>query len=283
MGAVSRIRKIALEHPGWVATGWSALAGWGLTYFCDDADTCVLSGGRPRLASHRGDVTRRRNQGVHAGVTVYRPDPWCPELMMVPPVLALADCLRSLARGEHRWNVLPGTGLPDSEVRVVQLIDAVSQVFDVPPGAWPDACLNQTDTARLRRLVKLCDQGAESPMETMMRLLVGRLFPGFISQLVVHGDGSVSDPVHGGDAGAGRIVARLDLGHPGLKLALQYDGSAHLAAGRRDRDSLVNTSLANLGWHVLRVTHGHLRDLDLLAETLQDGIRICRGRSAPRS
>lgn len=286
LGAVTRMRMTALEHPEWVAAGLTGLAVWGLTYFCDDADTCVLSGGRPHLATHAGAVTRRRSQGVQSDVSVYKPDPYCPDLLTVPPVLALTGALRSLAKGEHSWYVLPGTGLSDDDLRAVQLIDAVSAIFGTAPDRWPQACFHQTSRSRLNRLVAFCDQGAESPMETVLRLLAGQILPGLVSQLVIYQDGSVADPVHSGADPAhvgeyrtGRIVARLDLGHPALKLALQYDGAGHLTAARRDRDSKVNAELANLGWHVLRITYGHLRDPDMLAATIRDGVDYCQRRT----
>ena len=289
---------VAQEHPEWAATSWTALGIWGVEYFVDDADTCVLSNGRASLAKSATAVTRHRNQSVHAATVVFTPDPYCRELMTVPPVMAFAMALRSLSAGQHRWNVPQGTGLSDEDLRAVQLIDAVSTTFGVDPQRWPDACHYLLSTRRLRRLVALCDQGAESPTETVMRLMAAQIQPGMVSQLVVLADGTVADPVHTKGAlpgrirngqgrsrqgrvangTAGRIVARLDLGHPELKLALQYDGAGHMTADRRDRDSKINAELANLGWHVVRITYGHLRDPNLFETTVRDAVSYCRRR-----
>lgn len=277
---------VAQEHPEWAATSWTSLGVWGVEYFVDDADTCVLSNGRASLATTASAVTRHRNQSVHAETCVYSPDPYCRDLQTVPPVMAFAMAFRSLAGGQHRWPVPQGTDLSDDDLRAVQLIDAVSTTFGVSPRQWPDACHYLLSTRRLRRLAAMCDQGAESPTETVMRLMAAQIEPGLVSQLVVLADGTVADPVHVdgllpgkiASGQSGRIVARLDLGHPELKLALQYDGAGHMTASRRDRDSKVNADLANLGWHVVRITYGHLRNPDLFATTLRDAVAYCRRR-----
>lgn len=126
-----------------------------------------------------------------------------------------------------------------------------------------------------------------------MRLMAGQIESGMVSQLVVMADGSIADPVHAEGVLPGntrrrqgraantvseRIVARLDLGHPELKLALQYDVAGHMTADRRDRDSKINAELANLGWHVVRITYGHLRDPELFETTVRDALAYCRRR-----
>lgn len=112
-----------------------------------------------------------------------------------------------------------------------------------------------------------------------MRLMAKDMFGDFFtSQLVISQDGSVSDPVHTGERVGRGIVARVDLGCEELKLVLQYDGSGHLERSRRDSDSKVSTELANLGWHELRLTYGHLKDRDLFYSTVAGGIALCRSR-----
>ncbi|WP_291476297.1 hypothetical protein [Corynebacterium sp.] len=49
--ALTRLRRILDLRPDWTGAAWSAGSAWGAPYFCDDADTCVLSGGRRRLAT----------------------------------------------------------------------------------------------------------------------------------------------------------------------------------------------------------------------------------------
>ncbi|MGO1950814.1 MAG: DUF559 domain-containing protein [Mycobacteriaceae bacterium] len=169
--------------------------------------------------------------------------------------------------------------MDDTTVRAVQLVDAMCGLFGIDPHRLVAACGDHYRSEQLQRIVSVSDRGAESPMETLMRLMLRGMFGEiFVSQLVIRRDGTVADPVHTGEAVGHGVVARVDLGCPELKLALQYDGAGHLERSRRDVDSKVSTALANLGWHVLRLTYGHLRDLDLLYSTVADGMALCRSR-----
>lgn len=282
--ALTRARLTHLVHPGWTAAAWTAASVWGLPYFCYNADTCVLSGGDRRIATHAGEVTRHRRAGwMRDRGPVTGVDPLFPDLPVTAPVLTVIHCLRSLRAEEHSWEVPPGTGMTDVAVRMVQFIDAVCQLFDIGPEQLPDACAGLYPRRDLERMVSLADRGGESPMETVLRLqlygLLGNETAGrFIPQLVIHRDGSTVDPVHTGNPVGGGVVARVDFGCPEWKLAIQYDGADHLARNRRDRDSRIGAELANLGWHVLRLTYGHLRDPELLRQTVVDGIMLARRR-----
>ncbi|MEJ6550036.1 hypothetical protein PQI66_10815 [Corynebacterium sp. USCH3] len=282
--ALTRMRLAHVAHPDWTGAAWTAAAVWGMPYFCDDADTCVLSGGDRRLATHAGEVTRHRRAGWMAvGLPVAAVDPEFPSLQVTSPVVTIVHCLRSLRAGEHRWPVPPGTGLDDVTVRSVQFLDAACRLFGIDPSMLPGACAGLFPRRELRRLAALADRGGESPMETVLRLQIrdicgDQVAKGFVSQLVVFQDGSIADPVHTGERTTGRVVARVDLGCAELKLALQYDGADHLARSRRDRDSRVGTDLANADWHVLRLTWGHLTDRELLRQTVTDGIAVARRR-----
>ncbi|MEY8567496.1 DUF559 domain-containing protein [Corynebacteriaceae bacterium 7-707] len=280
LDALTRIRVALTRRPDWTAHSWSAARVWGMTYFCDDADTCVLSGGRRRPARNAGEVSRHRREGTLAAVPPRRwVDREMPELCVTPPVLTVAHCLRSIRDGDHAWDVPPGLGCDDRTVRSVQFVDAVCDLFRCDPAALVGACGDQYPQRDLARIAAVADRGAESPMETVMRLQVERMFGGgFVSQLVVRRDGTVADPVHTPQVAGPGVVARVDLASPTLKLALQYDGSGHLERSRRDRDAQVTAALANLGWHVLRLTYGHLRDPDLLERTVAEGVALCRRR-----
>lgn len=308
LDAVTRARLCHLQRRGQVMSGWSAAAEWGLEYFVDDADTSVLGGGVSRVATSPSEISRRRRTRALAQIPTYCVDPEFRDLRVTAPVLTIIHCLQSVWAGTHSWPLPAGAtparaGLTGTGVRAVQLIDAMCCLYGVDPAELPAACAHHLDRDRMETVVAWCDQGAESPMETVLRLMVRQVArpvtdASFHSQLVVRADGSVSDPVHG-EAGAGwagtgragtggmtsgagrdsrRIVARLDLGCPALKLALQYDGSGHLARSVRDKDSEVNADLTNLGWHVLRFTKGHLDRPDKLAAAVTDGIRLCERR-----
>ncbi|OLT56162.1 hypothetical protein BJF89_12110 [Corynebacterium sp. CNJ-954] len=287
LDALTRSRLLHIRRPSWTLAEWSAAAQWGLEYFVDSADTCALTSGVTRHANGPEDVSRRRRTRQLLAIPTVRTDPHFPHLRVTPPILTLIHCLRSVLGDGHSWHVPHGAGLTDSGLRAVQLIDSLCRTFRIDPDDLPAACAHHIDQDFLRTVVGFCDRGADSPPETLMRLMVRSVAAAvtteeFTSQLVVHADGSVSDPVHGGPTGPERIVARLDLGCANLKLAFQYDGSGHLAVSTRGRDSRVNTELSNLEWHVLRLTWGHLKDRGLLRATVLDGIRVCEQRHSQR-
>lgn len=95
-------------------------------------------------------------------------------------------------------------------------------------------------SARLQRVVVLVDRGAESAMETRLRmLLVLAGLPRPQTQAALHD-------------GGGRFLARADLYYPARRLALEYDGRTH-------RDSLAEDDrrqnrLLSAGYRLLRFT-----------------------------
>lgn len=92
---------------------------------------------------------------------------------------------------------------------------------------------------RARRVAEAADGRAESPLESVLRaVLLEAGICGFVPQVVVRDDA---------------FSARLDLGHPALKLALEADSFAH--HGTRDalaRDCRRHTNLTIRGWQLLR-------------------------------
>ena len=158
-------------------------------------------------------------------------------------------------------------------IGVISCTTVARTVFDI--GRWlpfeqgvirVDALLNATDVAvgevtelatrypgarnirRLRRVLDLADNGAESPQETRLRLapIRGGL-PRPVTQIPIR------------DA-RGRIVRRIDMGWPQWKVGVEYDGEQHwtnseIHAGDIDRLEF----LAELGWRIIRVSALHLR------------------------
>ncbi|WP_018334856.1 hypothetical protein [Actinomycetospora chiangmaiensis] len=97
------------------------------------------------------------------------------------------------------------------------------------------------DCRKVERVVRLVDPRAESPRESRMRVrlaLAGLPLP--VSQYRVL-DGF-------------RFVARVDLGRPEWKVALDYDGRDHAENDRRGRDIDRVDELRKLGWVVITVT-----------------------------
>ncbi|MEO3757936.1 DUF559 domain-containing protein [Mycobacterium sp. B14F4] len=136
-------------------------------------------------------------------------------------------------------------------VRAVVHVDALARATDLKP-ADIEAVAHRHRGARgsvqLRAVLRLMDGGAESPQESRTRLLlVAAGFPPPTTQLVV------CDRF-------GRFIARLDMGWPQWKVAVEYDGPQHWtdpAQRARDIDRLAE--LAAEGWIIVRVSRDLLR------------------------
>lgn len=103
--------------------------------------------------------------------------------------------------------------------------------------------------ARVDRALRAIRVGAESPRESMLRLLiVGAGLPEPELQVEVR------------DA-AGAFVARLDTGWPALRVGVEYDGQQHRVDDRQyARDIERHRRLEEAGWRVIRVTARELDD-----------------------
>jgi len=96
---------------------------------------------------------------------------------------------------------------------------------------------------RARRTLSSVDPGAESPRETWLRLLLIRVgFPAPQTQIPVYDK-------------YGQLVAVLDMGWEGTKLAVEYEGDHHRIDRRQfNKDITRLEMLSDLGWVVVRVT-----------------------------
>lgn len=100
---------------------------------------------------------------------------------------------------------------------------------------------------RARRALALVRVGAESPRESLLRLLIIGALPEPTLQHEVF------------DA-SGEFVARLDLSWPRLKLGVEYDGAHHADPAQRERDRIRLEKLRALGWQIIVVTKDDLLD-----------------------
>jgi hypothetical protein len=93
---------------------------------------------------------------------------------------------------------------------------------------------------QLRTVVLLCDPGAESPMETRLRLiLISGGLPRPATQYEVRDNSDL-------------FVARLDLAYPKWKLGIEYEGDHHRSRAVFQRDLRRINALRACGWTVLR-------------------------------
>lgn len=100
----------------------------------------------------------------------------------------------------------------------------------------------------LREALPLLRAGAESPRETVVRLILVRAgLP----------EPELNRDLHDED---GSFIARLDLAYPDYRVAVEYDGRQHadLAQFRRDADRWP--AIAARGWLLVRVVDHHLLD-----------------------
>jgi hypothetical protein len=104
-------------------------------------------------------------------------------------------------------------------------------------------------TLALRAALRLVDAKAESPHESLTRLVLKPVLPGLESQV------RVVDR-------RGRIVARLDLGDEALELGVESDGSAYhrgRAAADRRRDFRTGWTVERVSWFETRCEQDQLR------------------------
>ena len=107
---------------------------------------------------------------------------------------------------------------------------------------WIQAHRGYRGIRQLRAACELSDPGAESVMETRLRLLLVLAgLPHPKSQVSLRDD-------------SGSFIARPDLYYPGARLAIEYDGATHretLVADNRRQNRLIDA-----GYRVLRFTAG---------------------------
>lgn len=122
---------------------------------------------------------------------------------------------------------------------------------------------------RARRLVKLVREGAESPRETWLRLmLVFARLPEPEVNVDIRDD-------------RGRFLARGDLVYRAWKVVVEYDGRHHaLDAATWQRDLRRREQLEAAGWVVIVVTHDDLRLPETVPRRVDRALRA-RGYQGP--
>lgn len=99
---------------------------------------------------------------------------------------------------------------------------------------------------RLPEVAALVEPGAESAMETRLRLVM--VLAGLPRPAVQH---PVVDEL-------ARVVATVDLAYPEKLVAIEYEGADHFTDLRVQRDGGRYTRLAALGWRVYRYFAGDM-------------------------
>ena len=171
--AAARAVAHAVERPGAVVGGFSALALYGLPFLVEGADTllfCATSKNQPggacspalrRPSARPGEVWKVR----HRGVTI----------RAAAPADAVVQALKEITRGGHRWATVGVAGLTKEEVMAIQLVDCARRFLGVQPSQIRAAAAQKINAEWLEGVLARSSCLADSPKETEMRLLVRAL------------------------------------------------------------------------------------------------------------
>ncbi len=220
------------------ASGRTAARVWGLP-LVDDDDPATA--GLERLLDDVA-VARRLPRQRWAGreLQPVRTALTSAELVRLPSGLWLTSPLRTLVD-------CAGLLQPDA---LVCALDAALHRGLVTPHDLQAARSARAGRAGARALeagARAADGRAESPPETLARLLLRPALPGLEPQVELFDE-------------AGRLLARFDLGDPEVRLAVECDGKlAHAGAAMVAKDRRRDRRTEPYGWRTERVTWFELR------------------------
>ena len=172
-----------------------------------------------------GPVLRRRQPVLRDGDLAQAPS----GLWLTSRACTIADC----------------AGLLSSEALVCLVDDALHR--GLVPLAELERRARLARSPVLGRALLVADARAESPGETLARLLLRPVLPGLVPQVRVYDR-------------AGRVVARLDLGDEVLRLGVEMDGRrGHAGQARVADDHRRDAGTNLLGWRTERGTWWDVR------------------------
>ena len=233
VGAVDPVTGRQRRRVPAVACGRTAARYWGMALVDDDDPATgrqdhlvddVAVGTHLRSVHHEGRVLHRYRLRL-------RPE----DLVRTSSGLAVTAALRTL---------VDLCGLLTAEAAVCACDDALHRGL-VQPAELADAASTgqgRAGSAALRLAVSRADGRAESPGETLTRLVLHPVLPGLEPQVELHDE-------------AGHVVARFDLGDRDRRLAVESDGeAAHAGAAMVARDRARDLRSERLGWWTERVS-----------------------------
>lgn len=264
---ISRIRARALANPATVFSAWSALRILGLPFWTNDLPVTVASRDAPHSPASclEAQVIRTPTPDMASRAR------WQPEFRDLPfatecACLEEATCqaLKQVLRGHVRWWLPdPGwlmghTGFTPEEVRGVQLLDACLRHLGLDLPALRTLARQRIDAIRLRRLAGVASKTADSPAETILRLVLRPVLPDLRAQVDLFQDA----------AGEG-FITTADLFSQRKRIAVFYDGGHHDDPVQRRLDATIDRKLQRLGIRPLRFTVHDLREPRLLAAEVE--------------
>lgn len=269
---LTRLRAHWLSTPDSVGAGWCAIAAHGMPYWADSEPVLLLSERRRRNRTSTGTATHRQLTEGTPTVTI---DPYFPHLEVVDAGTAAAQCVATIWAGKKSWWVPDVPGLDDREVRTIQFIDASYQCTHLDADDIRSRARNIVDRRTLDGFLELCDVGAQSPMETITRLVLRNELPaghGWTSQVTISLDsGRVRNQPMPGDN-----VTTPDLACTSLKVAVYYDGNHHTGEEQKLRDFRLYQRLKSLGWEAVRIDKELLRDRADMLDQIRAAINAAR-------
>lgn len=259
--AAARAVAHAVERPGAVVGGFSALALYGLRFLVEGADTllfCATSKNQPggacspalrRPSARPGEVWKVR----HRGVTI----------RAAASADAVVQALKEITRGGHRWATVGVAGLTKEEVMAIQLVDCARRFLGVQPSQIRAAAAQKINAEWLEGVLARSSCLADSPKETEMRLLVRALAAEYgctVQEQVPF----IADGV---------IVTVFDLAIPEIKVAVMYDGAHHGERKQRNKDSSIILKMIRGDWTPARCASETMFEcLELIEDLLRKRI-----------
>ena len=259
--AAARAVAHAVERPGAVVGGFSALALYGLPFLVEGADTllfCATSknqqGGACSPALRRpsarpGEVRKVR----HRGVTI----------RAAAPADAVVQALKEITRGGHRWATVGVAGLTKEEVMAIQLVDCARRFLGVQPSQIRAVAAQKINAEWLEGVLARSSCLADSPKETEMSLLVRALAAEYGCTVQEQVPFIVE----------GVIVTVFDLAIPEIKVAVMYDGAHHGERKQRNKDSSITLKMIRGDWTPARCASETMFEcLELIEDLLRKRI-----------
>lgn len=260
---ITRARGHHVERPEMPLTSWAALAYLGLKFWADDAAVTFVSDKKARK-SVRSELGPHFLYRAEIPADLPRPDPRFPQLRCMPAEEALVCALRDVRHEEVRWFVPDVEGWSRVDLRAVQLFDAVRRVVgdDLSWAKIQEFAVRRLQSQWLKRIAYASSPGADSPMETILRLTVAGLSVDgsplvWEAQVPIYPDATSQQP-QGSAFVKWKTVS--DLMCRSLKLVLFYDGDHHRDSRQYRDDAEINAFMQANGYKFLRVTRNMLDD-----------------------
>ncbi|MBY3553685.1 DUF559 domain-containing protein [Modestobacter lapidis] len=223
-----RCRGVALLLPKGAAIGGHSAAAWHGAPFAGVRDPVTVV--RPADVEWKGPRE----------VRVHRSD-------LRPSDIDLVDDVPVTTAVRTAWDVaaLESLGTAVAALDAMVRAECVTQQQLV---AMAERGTGHWGITKVRRAIPLVDPRAESAPESRVRVALVLAGLGPIPQFEVRHEGVE--------------LARVDLGFPEARLAVEYEGAYHFDADQIVRDDARYARLRAVGWRIIRLAASDLRDLD---------------------